>query len=62
MIKIMMATIIKLLKQIFNKLNGRVWTGFIWLRIWAGDWTLLTQEGNFGFRAMKGGEVNFLTS
>jgi hypothetical protein len=41
MIKTTMATIIKLLQQIFNKLDGRAW---VWLRIWAGDWTLLTGE------------------
>jgi len=43
MIKIMMAKIIKLLKQIFNKLDGRACTGFMWRRIWAGDW--LTNTG-----------------
>jgi len=56
----MMATIIKLLKHIFNKLDGRAWTGFIWLRIWAGDCILLTRERIFRFHAMRG--VNFLTS
>jgi len=34
MIQMIMATIIKLLKQIFNKLDGRAWTGFMWRRIW----------------------------
>jgi hypothetical protein len=59
MIKMMMATVMKLLKQIFNKLDGRAWTGFIWLRIWAEDWILRTWERIFGFRAM-GGEGGFL--
>jgi hypothetical protein len=58
MIKITMATIIKLLKQIFNKLNGRAWIGFMWLRIWAGDWILLTRERIFGFHAMGGGLIS----
>ena len=53
MIKMMMATTIKLLKQIFNKVDGRAWTGFLWLRIWARDWILLTRERIFGFRAMR---------
>jgi hypothetical protein len=61
-IKMMMATIIKLLKQIFNKLDRRAWNGLIWLRMWAGDWILLTQERLLGVRAMEGGGVNFLTS
>jgi hypothetical protein len=60
MIKMMMVTIIKLLKQIFIKLDGRTWTGFIWLRIWAGDCILLTQERIFELSAMRG--VNFLTN
>jgi hypothetical protein len=34
MIKMMMmAKIIKLLIQIFNKLDGRAWTGLMWRRI-----------------------------
>jgi hypothetical protein len=64
MMKMMMATIIKLLKQIFNKVDGRARTGFLWLRIWARDWILLKRKQIFGFRAMRrgGGLVNFLTS